>query len=243
LSKSVVKADLISIQVGLPKTINQGEADDSPNPSWTTGFFKNPVQGKIWLSHTNLEGDGQADLHNHGGLEKAINTYPHEHYTYWEQTLGWRKLDAGSFGENFTINGLLESDVCIGDIFDVGEARIQVSQPRQPCWKLSRRWGIHDLALQVQNTGRTGWYFRVLTEGFVEAGTQLVLSERPHPQWSVSLANDIMHQRTSDMEAARSLMECDGLALRWKATLAKRVATGSASSNDARLYGPSPSSS
>lgn len=234
----VVQAALISIQVGLPRTIHPAETDDPRNDSWITGFFKTPVQGRIWLSRENLEGDGQADLHNHGGVDKAINAYPHEHYTYWKETLARQNLDLGAFGENFTISGILESDVCIGDVFHIGEARIQVSQPRQPCWKLSRRWRLKDFALRVQDTGRTGWYFRVLTEGFVEAGTPLVLTERPHPQWTVAVANSIMHHRTSDMEAARSLMECDSLAVRWKHTLAKRVATGTASNNAARLYGP-----
>lgn len=238
MQNNVIQAALVSIQVGLPRTIHPDATGDPHNDSWTTGFFKTPVHGKIWLKRDNLEGDGQADLHNHGGAEKAINAYPHEHYTYWKETLDLQNLDVGAFGENFTITGLLECDVCIGDVFHIGEARIQISQPRQPCWKLSRRWRVKDFAVQVQDTGRTGWYFRVLTEGFVEAGNPLVLIQRPNPQWTVALANTIMHHRTSDIEAARSLMECGSLAVRWKDTLAKRVTTGTASSNTTRLYGP-----
>jgi MOSC domain-containing protein YiiM len=185
-----------------------------------------------------LEGDGQADLTNHGGPEKAINAYPLEHYVYWQETLGLRDLAHGAFGENFTLTGVLEADVCIGDVFDIGDARIQISQPRQPCWKLARRWRVKDFALRVQDTGRTGWYFRVLKEGLVGAGTKLVLIDRPYPQWTVSLANDVMHHRLFDMEAARSLMNCHLLSTRWKESLAKRLATGTASSNTTRLYGP-----
>jgi len=205
---------------------------------WTTGFFKTPVYGQIRVGHVNLEGDGQADLTNHGGSEKAINAYPFEHYRYWQETIGLQDLQAGAFGENFTVTGVLESDVCIGDIFEIGDTRLQISQPRQPCWKLARRWRVKDFALRVQDTGRTGWYFRVLQEGMVEAGSKLTITERPYPQWTIALANDVMHQRIFDMGAARSLMECHLLSVRWKETLAKRLATGKASNNSARLYGP-----
>jgi len=238
LLKPIAEAKIFSIQVGLPKTINTDETTDSTYRPWTTGFFKLPVDGRVWLGRDNLDGDGQADLHNHGGEDKAVNAYPHEHYAFWTERLGLENLNTGAFGENFTLSGLIESDVCIGDIFEIGDARIQISQPRQPCWKLSRRWHVRDLALQVQNTGHTGWYFRVLHEGFVEAGMSLRLTERPHPQWTVTLANDIMHHHTSDFEAARSLMDCRSLASRWKTTLEKRITTGTAGDNAARLYGP-----
>jgi len=219
-------------------TIGRKDAIDTWDQLWTTGFFKTQVPGEIRIGRINLEGDGQADLTNHGGLEKAINAYPFEHYAYWQETLGLRDLPHGAFGENFTITGILESDVCIGDVFEIGHALIQISQPRQPCWKLARRWRIKDLALQVQETGRTGWYFRVLKEGFVQAGATLELVERPYPQWTVALANEVMHHRMFDKEAAVSLMECHLLSVRWRETLAKRLATGTTSNNTARLYGP-----
>jgi MOSC domain-containing protein YiiM len=185
-----------------------------------------------------LEGDGQADLVNHGGPEKAVNVYPIEHYHYWKQTLGLTNLSSGAFGENFTTNGITESDVCIGDVFEIGDALVQISQPRQPCWKLARRWRVRELAVRVQETGRTGWYFRVLKEGIVEKGMQLALTDRPCPEWTVALANDVMHHRMSDMDAARSLMGCRFLAVRWRETLAKRVSTGTIGNSTARLYGP-----
>jgi len=233
-----MKAELLSIQVGIPSTVGQRDAVDPMDQPWTTGFFKTSVQGPIWMGRTNLEGDGQADLANHGGPEKAINAYPLEHYSYWRETLGLQIFEHGAFGENFTISGAMEDDVCIGDTFEIGNAYIQISQPRQPCWKLARRWRIKDLAFRVQETGRTGWYFRVLKEGMVEPGAQLNLIERPYPQWTVALANDVMHRRMSDMESARSLMECRLLSTRWKETLATRLATGTFKSNSKRLYGP-----
>lgn len=235
---NVLTAELFSIQVGMPRTIGRSDASDSMDQIWTTGFFKNQIPGRIWLGRRNLEGDGQADLQNHGGPEKAVNAYPIEHYRFWEEALGLTELPHGAFGENFTIHGLVESDVCIGDVFAIGDALVQISQPRQPCWKLARRWRVRDLALKVQETGRTGWYFRVLREGTVEAGSTLVLTERPCPEWSVALANEVMHHRIHDMEAARSLLECQFLSARWRETLARRVATGIAGNSTARLYGP-----
>ena len=239
MNTATVKTTLLSIQVGMPKTLGQPHAVDAMDQPWTSGFFKTSVQGRVWLSYTNLEGDGQADLRNHGGPEKAINVYPIEHYAYWQEIFGSQNLEHGAFGENFTTTGAIERDVCIGDVFQIADVLIQISQPRQPCWKLARRWRIRDLAVQVQETGRTGWYFRVLKEGFVEAGSTLLLIDRPYPQWTVAIANDVMHHQMFDMDATRSLMDCHLLSTRWKETLAKRLQTGIASSNAARLYGSS----
>lgn len=229
---------LISVQIGMPQALGQERAPDPMDQPWTTGFFKRPVTNPIWLGMTNLDGDGQADLKNHGGPEKAVNVYPFEHYSYWQQELGTASLPFGAFGENFTTGSLLESEVCLGDIFEVGEALVQVSQPRQPCWKLARRWRRKDLALRVQESGRTGWYFRVIREGTIQAGACLRLVERPCPEWTVASANNIMHHRTDDLQAAQALAECQALAVRWRETLMKRVETRTVGSSTARLYGP-----
>jgi MOSC domain-containing protein YiiM len=231
-------ATLLSVQVGQPKTVGNIGSDDQRDNSWTTGFLKEPISGLIWLGRTNLAGDGQADLENHGGPEKAVNVYPLEHYPYWEQAVGLHGLQPGAFGENFSIQGLLESDVCIGDVFQIGEAIVQISQPRQPCWKLARRWGIKDLAVVVQKTGRTGWYFRVLREGHIQAGNRLVLVERHHPSWTVSAANEVMHHRTAEQQATQDLADCIYLSPRWRTKLHRRVATGTIEGTSARLEGP-----
>lgn len=233
-----VEAQLISVQVGKPRAVSSTESGESTDQNWTTGFFKDPVSGLILLERTNLVGDGQADLENHGGPEKAVNVYPIEHYPYWEQTVGFTHLQPGAFGENFTIKGLLEADVCIGDVFEVGEALVQISQPRQPCWKLARRWKMKDLALRVQETGRTGWYFRVLQEGHVQTGNTLVLQERPCPRWTVAAANDVMHHHKGDTETIRDLSGCLHLASRWQVKLTRRILTGVIEDHSARLEGP-----
>ncbi len=237
--KDQVVATIISLQVGQPRTVGSRESSDPFEEVWTTGFFKHSISESLWLNTVNLVGDGQADLVNHGGPEKAVNVYPVEHYPYWVETLPLPDLPPGAFGENFTTTGLLESDVCIGDVFEIGESLVQISQPRQPCWKLARRWGIKDLALRVQETGRTGWYFRVLREGHVQAGNRLVLVERHHPTWTVFSANEVMHRRTQDRQAARSLADCADLSSRWRDKLNRRALTGTIESTSSRLDGPS----
>ncbi|MDF0653192.1 MAG: MOSC domain-containing protein [Nitrospira sp.] len=235
--KNTVSATVISLQIGLPQTVGRNESPDPMDQAWTTGFFKEPTSGLIWLGRTNLEGDGQADLENHGGPDKAVNVYPIEHYPYWEQAVILPELPLGAFGENFTTQGLVESHLCIGDVFAVGEALVQVSQPRQPCWKLARRWRVNDLALRVQETGRTGWYFRVLKEGRVQAGNRLVLLERHHPNWTVSAANEVMHHRIDDRKAAQELAACAYLSTRWREKLKRRAFSGMRENIAARLEG------
>ncbi len=213
---------LLSIQVGLPKTLGTPGASDTMDQEWTTGFFKELVSGPVWAGTTDLAGDGQADLRVHGGPDKAINVYPFEHYAFWLNDLGYKELPNGAFGENFTVAGLLETEVCIGDIFEVGDALVQISQPRSPCWKLARRWRVQDLVARVVHTGKTGWYFRVLREGNVQAGAALVLIERPYPAWTVTVANNIMRQHKENYghkenyRAVHALAECPALSGSWQ---------------------------
>lgn len=235
---TTLEGHIVSLQVGLPRVVEDRDGGNSSVHAWTTGFFKRPVNDLVWLGRLNLDGDAQADLENHGGLDKAVNVYPIEHYSYWRQTLSLNELVPGDFGENFTTEALLENEICIGDTFEIGESLVQVSQPRQPCWKLARRWGIKDLALRFQNTGRTGWYFRVLREGFVQANQTVALVNRPYPQWTIATANLIMHYQTEDRDAARALADCPALSLRWRTKLSKRAADGGVENPSVRLYGP-----
>lgn len=236
----MLRGHIASLQVGLPCTLECKDVGMSLKQTWTTGFFKHLIRDPVWLNTLNLDGDGQADLENHGGVDKAVNVYPIEHYPYWLQILSVPELAPGAFGENFTTEALSEDDVCIGDTFEIGEALLQVSQPRQPCWKLARRWGIPDLAVRFQNTGRTGWYFRVLREGLVQIDQEVVLVARPFPQWTIARANLLMHHQTEDRDAARGLANCPALSSRWRVKLGKRADTGVVESHSARLYGPQP---
>ncbi len=217
----MTSAYVVTIQVGIPQTLGTKHASDPMDSLWSTGFFKEPVAGALWLGPTNLEGDGQADLKNHGGVDKAVLGYSAHHYDDWRSHLGIPDLPYGAFGENFTIVGQTEADVCIGDTYTIGEATIQVSQPRQPCWKLSRRWRIADLASQVIANGRSGWYFRVLQPGQVQPGQALELRDRPHPEWTIARANHIMHHAHQDKAAIMALAACPLLSQNWQTKLLK----------------------
>jgi MOSC domain-containing protein YiiM len=229
---------LASIQVGLPRELGEPGAADPLDRPWTTGFYKRQIPGPVRLGLTQLEGDGQADLAHHGGPEKAVLAYSAEHYPLWSTVLNNSELPPGAFGENFTIAGQTEADVCIGDVWQIGDrVVVQISQPRQPCWKLARRWRIQLLALQVQQTGRTGWYFRVLNAGLVAPGMPLALVERPHPTWSVARANRTMHEEKHDLPAAAELAAIELLSSSWRTTLARRVEQHINPDDNRRLIG------
>ena len=155
---------LISVQVGVPRTVllDGGEV--------TTGIFKAPVHGRIRMNALNLAGDQQADLLNHGGQDKAVYAYPSEHYAFWKSELPDVDLPWGAFGENLTVKGLLESEVCLGDRFAVGGAEVVVTQPRIPCFKLNLKFERGDMAKRFLASRRTGFYLRVLREGEVGVG-------------------------------------------------------------------------
>ena len=216
------KPHIHSLQVGQPQEHGTPGAEDPMDRPWRSGIVKEPVAGPTRLGTTNLEGDGQADTKNHGGVDKAVCVYPMGRYPHWEARLG-RDLPPGAFGENFSVAGQDETTVCIGDVYRVGEAVVEVSQPRAPCWKLARRWKAKKLALWVQETGYTGWYLRVLETGTVEAGQRLVLQERPYPAWTVMRANELCYHQTEDCDAAAALLACPALSVSWGTSLRQRV--------------------
>ncbi len=195
---------------------------EDPAVEWRSGIVKRPVDGPVWLSTMGLEGDGQADLRNHGGPHRAVNLYPAEHYEIWRQTPGLESMSGGAFGENFTTLGLLETPACLGDAFRVGEAVVEISQPRGPCYKLDRRWKIADLSKRAEQTRRFGWYFRVLQEGRVQAGSELALLRRPYPQWSIERVWNTAHDPAlrGDIPA---LLECPALSDGWRQSLMKKL--------------------
>ena len=204
------------MNVGKPRDLQFGKKEV------TTGINKKPVSEPVFLSTLNFTGDGQGDLVNHGGRDKAVCVYPYEHYPYWEKELG-KPLDFSAFGENLTLLGLTEDELCIGDSFQIGEAVVQVSQPRQPCFKLSLIHERKDMPLLVQNTGYTGYYFRVLKEGMVAPSDQLLHISRPALAISVTEANRLMHHDKDDVEGIRNLLKVDELSESWRKTFQKRL--------------------
>lgn len=221
--------EILSINIGKPQQISFNHKEIS------TGIFKQPANRALFLSSLNFEGDGQADLVHHGGKEKAVCVYPYEHYPYWEKELT-RALEYGAFGENLTIRGLLEADVCIGDIFELGESIVQVSQPRQPCYKLSVKYNLPDMPLKVQETGYTGFYFRVLQEGVVPASACLRRIARQPKAITVSYANRIMHREKDHIAGIRKILEVEELSANWRATFLKRLGGNETDSRE-RLTG------
>ena len=213
---------LASIQVGLPRDLGMEGSLDAFEKPWTTGIFKEPISGRVWVGEKGLTGDGQADLTIHGGVDKAVCSYCGDHYAEWRRSPELTSMGPGAFGENFTIEGLAEPDLCIGDIWTAGDVVLQVSQPRQPCWKLARKWGLKEFASHVIKADRTGWYFRVVKEGWISSGVPLVLHERSSPEWTVSAANRVMHGRPFDLEGSARLAAVPTLSASWKTTLSKR---------------------
>lgn len=212
-------ARLISVQVGQPVTY---AGLDDPSAEWRSGIVKRRVDGPVWLSALGLEGDGQADLRNHGGPERAVNLYPAEHYDFWRQTPGLEGMHGGAFGENFTTQGLLETTACLGDIFRVSEAVVEISQPRGPCYKLDRRWKVADLSQRAEQTRRFGWYFRVIQEGHVQAGSEMVLLKRPHPRWTIERVWNVAFD-PQRLEELRELVAIPALSEGWRTRLAKKI--------------------
>ena len=165
---------LISVNVGLPKTVKWRDQ------SVSTGIFKSPVEGPVAIRKHNLDGDKQADLSVHGGPAKAVYVYPTQHYDYWRGELPDVELGWGHFGENLSVDGIDEESIYIGDEFSVGTARLVVTEPRMPCFKLSLRFGRADMPKRFLQSQRSGFYFGVVKEGKVEAGDTLErLSKHP----------------------------------------------------------------
>ena len=210
---------LISIQVGLPAVHGAPGAQDPLEQPWRTGFFKSPVGGPVHVGSTNLAGDGQANLKVHGGPDKAILAYASSHYPTWRVELNAPDLPYGAFAENFTVTFLNEANVCVGDVYCVGSAVVEVTQPRQPCANITHRWKRPGLTERVRATGRHGWYLRVLQEGNVEAGEPLRLLVRPFHEWTIARAFDVMTHRRRRSEEAASLAQLPSLSEAWREQL------------------------
>lgn len=210
-------------------------------PGYFSAIDKQPVSGRARLGREGLLCDQQADTAHHGGVEKAIHHYALEHYQAWageRPQLLSRLSHPGAFGENFSTRGMTELNVCIGDLYRAGTALLQVSQPRQPCWKLNRRFGVEDMARQVQDSLRTGWYYRVLEEGDVAAGDELVLIQRPRPEWTLARLLRNFFQTTLDFPELEVIAGLPELAASWRRTAAARIERHAVESWHKRLTGP-----
>jgi MOSC domain-containing protein YiiM len=206
---------IVSVNVGLPS------AQRYEGREVITGGAKVPVPRAV-LRFGNFDGDRQADRINHGGLEKAVCVYPFDHYPYWSRRLG-RDLTPGAFSENLTVLGAIETEVCVGDVFRIGEAAVQVSQPRMPCAKLAGKNGSKVLPKLMANVGYTGFYMWVLSEGVVAAGDGFDL-ERPHPaRITVDDVNSIIYEKSYDIALIERLAELPEFSEVGRALFARRL--------------------
>ena len=207
---------LLSLNIGLPKEVTYG------GKVIHTGINKKQVKEPVYLSFVKFNGDGQADLVHHGGVDKAVCVYTGDHYPYWEKELN-QDFVYGAFGENITVSGMSEEDVCIGDTFELGQAIVQVTQPRQPCFKLAKKYNIPKLPLYFQETGYTGFYFRVLKEGWVSSVDTLKKLQSNPKGVSVAFANRIMHKEKQNIEGVKRILEVNALSCSWRKSFEKRI--------------------
>lgn len=203
-----------------------------------SGIDKHPIGEPARIGIDGFVDDAQGDRKNHGGPEKAIHHYPFDHYASWRAALGPHDLlRPGGFGENISMPGLTEADVHIGDVLRLGAVTFQVSQGRQPCWKLNLRFARNTMAREVQTSGRTGWYYRILEPGEVRPGDALRLIERPLPAWPLSKVTHLLYHSRDDYAAYEQLATLSQLAENWRALFAKRLASRKVEDWTKRLEG------
>lgn len=209
---------IVSINTGIPREVTYAEGR-----KLKTSLLKNPVKEKIFLNLMGFEGDQVADTVNHGGRDKAVCGYPANHYSIWEEELS-RDMPPASFGENLTIEGLTEDQIHIGDIFRIGEAEVQCTQPRQPCHKLTKIFGFPKLASRIQVLGYCGYYFRVLKQGWLQAGMTVEQIHSDKEKISVMDAHYLMYRDKTKYEAIEKLVSHPMLSESWKNSFTKRLA-------------------
>ena len=215
----VTLGQVVSVRAGRIRQHDRPEWDQVRS-EWRTAFWKEEVPGSVRIGSLGLDGDEQADKVSHGGPHMALLMYAEAHYEHWRTLDGLAAMGPGGFGENLTLRGADERTLCVGDVLEVGGARLQIASPRGPCIDISRRWNTEWLLKRVLELRRTGWYLRVLGEGPVSRGDDVRLVERPHAGWTVDrlLALRYTTPRASrDLAAAATL---EGLSPEWQGKLA-----------------------
>lgn len=195
-----------------------------PGDGRKTSIFKKPVAGRVHVGSLNIKGDAQADLRNHGGPEKAVYHFPTDNYAQLAQIAAERAelFVPGAIGENISTTGHAEADVCIGDIYALGTARIQVAQPRTPCWKIDARFNFAGLTRAIAHAGISGWYYRVLEEGEVQVGDAWRLLKRNAEPFTLQRFWQIGWQTRPDLDELQRLIDTPGLTEHWQQRIRQR---------------------
>ncbi len=193
-----------------------------------SAIAKQKVHGPVAVASLGLDGDEQADRRHHGGPDKAIHAYAVAHLPLWATELPnlADRFRPGAFGENLVVRGAAEANICLGDRWRIGSAFVEVSQGRQPCWKLNLRFGLPDMARRVQNTGRTGWYFRVIDPGVIEEGDEGTLVARPYPDWTLARVSHLLYHDRMNRRALAELAALPDLPESWRRLAEARLASG-----------------
>jgi MOSC domain-containing protein YiiM len=203
-----------------------------------TGIFKRATAGPWLVTNDGLVDDHQGDRKNHGGPEKAIHQYPADSYAAWRSEYPSMSsiLDEGAaFGENLCLPLMMEETVCVGDIYRLGEVVLQISQGRQPCWKLNLKFDRPDMAWLVQKTGRTGWYYRVIERGAIEVASAMKLVERPHPDWTIARLNTVIASRSLARDDLSEMAALSLLSESWRNLARRRLESRAVESWSKRL--------
>jgi MOSC domain-containing protein YiiM len=208
---------IVSVNVGRPRLVMWRGRTVS------TGIFKEPVAGRVTLRRLNLDGDRQADLAVHGGRDKAVYVYPSEHYPRWREELSEPELPYASFGENFTTEGLDETTVNVGDEFRVGSARVVVTQPRQPCYKLGLRFGRADMLRRFHESRLSGFYLAVSEEGDVGAGDTFELVRRDENNVSVADLYGLFAGDETPPEVLHRALRVEALPEGWRSAIRELI--------------------
>jgi ferredoxin-NADP reductase/MOSC domain-containing protein YiiM len=222
-------ATLMSVNVGMPKDVPWN------GKTVHTGVWKTPVEGAVMVRRLNIDGDGQGDLAGHGGEQRAVMVYQTESYDYWRDYLGRDDLRPGNFGENFTVSGLDDHDVCIGDRYRIGDAEFEVTQPRVTCFRVGMRLGVPEMPNLLVSQHRPGFYFRVITEGLVRAGDDIVLTRRGRHELSVADVDALLYLPDRDMELLHKVVDVPALSPGWQQSFRDMLAADEKSSAPTQL--------
>ncbi|MFG1933374.1 MOSC domain-containing protein [Mycobacterium sp. NPDC048908] len=203
-------ARLVSVNVGMPKDVSWN------GKTVRTGIWKAPVDGPVMVRRLNVDGDGQGDLAGHGGEQRAVMVYQTESYDYWRDYLGRDDLVPGNFGENFTVTGMADHDVCIGDRYRIGDAEFEVTQPRVTCFRVGMRLGVPEMPNLLVSQHRPGFYFRVIAEGTVQSGDDIVLTRRGPHELSVADVDALLYLSGRDTALLSKAVDVPALSPGWR---------------------------
>lgn len=211
-------------RLGIAQTILTGKALPYSRPGSFSAIDKHAVHKPVQVQTGGLQGDEQGDTKIHGGIDKAVHSYPFEHYQYWINEIGEIPIlkCPGAFGENLSTLGMTEHDICLADIVKIGNTLLEVTQGRQPCWKLNDRFGVPDMAKRVQQTIRTGWYFKVLEPGAISPGDSITLYSRRYPHWSIERLMSTIRDRCLDPKILEEILRLP-LVESWQRLIEKRL--------------------